>query len=286
MRQELQRGHVTVDGVALCYVERGAIGADADAPMLLLHGLIATGETFGSLISELPASRRIVALDLPGAGFSARNLHADVSFGGMARVVSGFMEAVGLQRPVLLGHSHGGAVSLRLVVEQPELVSALVLLAPAHPFSGQERLVIRFYLSWFGRRLARVLPHLPAWMHSLAFRQMAGPSAWVDPAVLELYRQSGKVPGTVDHLLRLLHTWHADMDELRRLLLARPIVLPTLVLWGDHDQVVPEKTAPALERCFTQAEHVTLRGVGHLPNEERPVECAELIRGWLTKRPV
>ncbi len=257
------------------------MGAAEAAPMLLLHGLIATGETFGSLIRELPTNRRVVALDLPGAGFSARDLEADVSFAGMAQLVRGFMAQVGLDRPVLLGHSHGGAVSLRFAVMEPELLQAMVLLAPAHPWSGHERAIIAFYLSPLGRRFAKLMPYVPAWLHWQAFKAMSGPEGKRDRSVLEFYRQSGKVPDTVTHTLRLLSTWHADMEELRGGLDAKAIELPVLMLWGSHDRVVPESTAAALEQRLLRCEHVTLPGIGHLPNEEAAELCGREICRWL-----
>ena len=274
-----------MDGVALSYVERDAVGATEDAPLLLLHGLIATGETFASPIAELPESRRIVALDLPGAGFSDRDLKADVSFVGMARVVAGFMAAVGLDRPVLLGHSHGGAVSLQLAIERPESVRALVLLAPAHPWSGHERAIVAFYLSTIGRWFARLMPSVPEPLHWWAFKTMSGPKGKRDRAVLKYYRESGKVPGTVDHTLRLLSTWSADMDRLRDDLSVSAIHLPTLVLWGDHDRVVPERTSPGLEQHLLNFRHITLGGIGHLPNEEAAELCGLYIREWLAALP-
>ena len=101
--------------------------------------------------------------------------------------------------------------------------------------------------------------------------------------MLNHYRASGRVPGTVDHTLRLLDSWHADMDALRHDLEARPIELPTLVLWGDHDRVVPEHTAAGLERYVTHCEHNILQGIGHLPNEEAAAECGALIVNWLDR---
>lgn len=253
--------------------------------MLLLHGLIATGETFASLIAQMPTTRRVVALDLPGAGYSERSAEADVSFAGMAEILRGFMEKTGLVRPVVLGHSHGGACALRLAASHPEILQALILLAPAHPWSGRERQIVAFYLSSVGRRLARLLPYVPEPLHWWAFKSMSGPVGKRDRSVLKHYRASGKVPGTVDHTLRLLETWEVDMDRLRRDLAAQPIGLPTLLLWGDHDRVVPEHTAAALERHLSLRKHVTLPGIGHLPNEEAAELCGQIMCRWLAALP-
>jgi pimeloyl-ACP methyl ester carboxylesterase len=81
----------------------------------------------------------------------------------------------------------------------------------------------------------------------------------------------------------MLHTWDADMDELRRLLI-EPIAVPTLLIWGEEDPVVPMASAAELEKHLGDYELVTLPEMGHLLVEEAPEECAELIRAWLDAR--
>jgi pimeloyl-ACP methyl ester carboxylesterase len=73
------------------------------------------------------------------------------------------------------------------------------------------------------------------------------------------------------------------MQKLAEALASRTTDVPALLIWGDRDPVVPAFTARELMRHLVHSEQVTLPGVGHLPNDERPEECAKLIRTWLMR---
>ncbi len=200
----------------------------------------------------------------------------------VTEVVHEVIDALGLDRPVLLGHSHGGVVALELAQSYPDLLSSLVLLCPAHPFSGREDALVSFYLSRVGRGFARVLPRLPDWLHLLVFRHMPGGRRSLSRAHLAPYLHTLRKPGTVDHLLGLLGSWKDDMQRLRQKMTAAPLTIPTLLIWGDRDVVVPVASAQELTKHLRHAEMFVLRNVGHLPNEEAPEECARLLVDWLS----
>ena len=81
----------------------------------------------------------------------------------------------------------------------------------------------------------------------------------------------------------MLATWDVDMDELRQALAEAAIAIPTLLIWGEDDPVVPIASAAELEEHLEDSELVTLPGMGHLLVEEAPEECAGLIREWLER---
>ena len=279
VRRELQ-----LDRIRVSVLERASDTLTSKPPMLLLHGLVAEGNTFRRLMTAMPSDRRVLALDLPGAGYSERSPKLTVSFDGMASVVLQATRALELDRPVLLGHSHGGVVALELASQHPELLDALVLLCPAHPFSGREDQLVSFYLSRVGNLFAHLLPRLPDWLHLFVFRHMPGGRKQFVAADVEPYLHTLREPGTVNHLLALLRSWKADMESLRKRMMAEPLATPTLLIWGDRDVVVPALSADALKRHLQTWEMFTLPGVGHLPNEEAPAECASIIKTWLIWR--
>ncbi len=243
-----------------------------------------TAATFGPLLRALPADQHAVAIDLPGAGMSERNSQLSASLPSVSRCVSEILTFLRLDRPVLVGYSHGGAVALHLAASEPRAVRSLVLLAPAHPFFGHADQIIRFYLSPLGVVFAHTLPWYPKWLQMFGLRRMAGPSSDDSPARLMPYRENLRTRGTVGHLLRLLRTWHTDMRELRHLLEA-PFRIPTLLIWGDHDRAVPLSTAGLLRGRLRRSELQVLTGVGHRPAEEQAEVCAELIEDWCQRLP-
>jgi pimeloyl-ACP methyl ester carboxylesterase len=253
------------------------------APVLMLHGLIAGGDCFRRLGDELPQERRVVALDLPGGGYSDRPREGDASFRGTAELVAEAMAALGLERAVILGHSYGGAIALELATWRPELLDAMILIAPAHPFSQREGPLVRFYLSRPGRWFAGLLPGVPKRLMLETFKRMPGDRGNVSYEQIEPYLRTLRHPGTIDYVLRMLQSWKVDMERLGSALSERRVEIPAFLLWGERDPVVPASTGDELMRHLGPSEQVTLRGVGHLPNDERPEECGSLIRRWLSK---
>lgn len=273
-----------VRGVRLSYLERETGAPARGAPILLLHGLVAGAECFRKLGNELPDESRVVALDLPGGGYSERPSDSDASFRGIAELVVEAMSALEIERPVIVAHSYGGAITLELATWRPELLDGMILIAPAHPFSQREDPLVRFYLTLPGRWFARLLPHVPKRLMLETFRRMPGDRSCVSYEQIEPYLQTLRHPGTIAYVLRLLESWNQDMRRLGDSLRERRAEIPALLLWGELDPVVPASTGAALMQHLGPSEQFNLRGVGHLPNDERPEECGSLIRAWLISR--
>lgn len=226
----------------------------------------------------------MVGLDLPGGGYSDRPRDGDITFRGVAGLVAEAIDLLGLERPVVLGHSHGGAITLELATWRPEMLDAMILIAPAHPFSQREDPLVRFYLSRPGRWFAYLLPRLPRWLMLETFRRMPGDRSKVSHEQIAPYLEALRYPGTIGYVLRMLKSWKGDMKRLRDALEERATEVPALLLWGELDPVVPAATGMKLMEHLGPSEQFTLPGVGHLPNDERPEECGGLIRTWLMWR--
>lgn len=118
---------VEVDGARLHYLDEGS-----GPPLVLIHGLGGQMHNFAhSLLDRLKRDHRVVIIDRPGSGYSTRPRHASAALGAQARTIAGFIDALGLERPLIVGHSLGGAVALALALDHPEKVGGLALLAPA-----------------------------------------------------------------------------------------------------------------------------------------------------------
>lgn len=275
----LQRRHLILDGLHVSFLEKGTPVA-GEPSLVLLHGLMGSAETFRPMLEALPETTHAIAVDFPGAGSSERRRNLDATMSAAAATVLQLIDALALDRPCLMGHSHGAAVALRLAKTAPEKLRSLALIAPAHPYFQESDPVIRFYLSLPGRMVAYSMPWYPRWVQMIGLRRMAGPKSWDTPSRLKPYRDNLRTPGTISHLMRLLRTWHIDMAELRGLMHA-PITLPTLILWGDADRAVPAETAAELRSHIERSELRILPGVGHRPAEERAELTAQLLANWM-----
>jgi pimeloyl-ACP methyl ester carboxylesterase len=277
----LHQRHLHLNGLRLAYLERGNPSPDAPS-LVLIHGLMGTAATFIPLMQALEPHQHVIALDLPGSGLSERRTDIDPSLPANACSVARFLAALQLHRPVILGHSHGGAVATYLAASQPDMLGSLILFAPAHPYFKHADPLIRFYLSLPGRLFAYSMPWYPQWVQMMGLRRMAGPQSWDTPDRLRPYRENLRTPGTVTHLLRLLAGWDHDMSALRRQL-RTPLSTPVKLVWGDSDRAVPFHSAKELRRHLLVSEFQVLAGVGHRPAEEQPEFTAALIHDWIER---
>jgi pimeloyl-ACP methyl ester carboxylesterase len=135
-------GIVEVDGTRLHYVDVGAGPA-----IVMVHGLAGQLRNFTYALTErLAADFRVIALDRPGSGYSSLPPQGTRTLRGQGALIGHFIEALRLDRPLLVGHSLGGALSLALALDRPELLRGLALIAPlTQPISGIPRVFRPFH---------------------------------------------------------------------------------------------------------------------------------------------
>jgi pimeloyl-ACP methyl ester carboxylesterase len=117
---------IDVDGARIHYLDEGT-----GPTLLLVHGLAGQMHNFThSLLGKLRHDFRVVILDRPGSGYSTRPAEASAAISAQARIISRFCQELKLGRPLIVGHSLGGAIALALALDHPEQVAGLALLAP------------------------------------------------------------------------------------------------------------------------------------------------------------
>jgi pimeloyl-ACP methyl ester carboxylesterase len=117
---------IDIDGARIHYLDRGS-----GLPLLCIHGLAGQMRNFTyALLGALQSDFRVVILDRPGSGYSTRPAGASAALGAQAATIARFIDKLGLERPLVVGHSLGGAIALALAVDHPEKVGGLALLAP------------------------------------------------------------------------------------------------------------------------------------------------------------
>jgi pimeloyl-ACP methyl ester carboxylesterase len=278
------RKEVVAAGIRLQYIERLPDAPSTKAPVLLLHGLLATVEAEAVLISLLPNDRRIVAIDLLSATPVDPGESLPVHFDSLATLISAFAHEVGVQNPILLGHSHGGALSLQIAAFNSMPVSGLALMCPAHPFGGYRAHVVRFYLKRHGRALALCIPFAPRWAILNAYNDAAGPDRPLTYIQLAHYMRILRSRKALKRVLTMLQTWEEDMLQLSQSLQHSAITQPTLLIWGDADTIVPLDSAAELAQHLVSSELKVLPTKGHLLAEEAPRQVTKLINDWLNSK--
>jgi len=248
-----------VNGISLFFATAGA-----GIPILYVHGNIGSSLWY-SKVMEIPG-HRTVALDLPNFGRSAA-LPGEVDLDRYADSLAAFIEAVGLERPILVAHSLGGAVAQSLAARRPELIRGLMLVDSAAP-SGLKTPEERHPAIEMMRNNPQVLAYalkavVPTLSDEVFFsalvedaKKMAAP-AWIGNAVaLSRFDYTGRL---------------AAFDK------------PVLVLWGRKDVIVTEVMARETEAAFPKARLEILEELGHSPMAEDPDGFTRIVTAFAAR---
>lgn len=272
---------VVLDGVAWRYWHAGS-----GPPLLLIHGFMGYAFSWRFNVKPLSEHFSVYAPDLPGCGFSQRT-HAACTISGDAERLLRFMDGHGIEQADIVGSSRGGGLAIvlgALLARQDMLhrIRRLVLVSPINPWSSNGRLLTRMFATRIGGRFVlRVLPNLHLVL-TRYFKRLYGEPQRIAPGSIEGYEAGLKLPGSFDHLLRIVRSWHNDLALIEQSLPAITHV-PTLLLWGSRDKAVFPSSIPPLQAQLKNSALVLMEGVGHLPYEEVPTEFNRVVCDFLLR---
>jgi pimeloyl-ACP methyl ester carboxylesterase len=271
---------VTVAGRRLNVVDTGG----EKPPLLLVHGLGGAWQNWLLTIPAFMASHRVVAPDLPGFGGSEMP-NGRISIQGFARAVDELCRVLELEAPVVVGNSMGGFIGAELALAFPTRVRRLVLVSAAglsveylkkEPLLTVGRL-LSVAVTRAGAQSGAVVrrPRLRRVFLQLIVRY---PEKLSGPLATELVG-GGSAPGFVGGLDAVLtYKIRERLSE---------IAVPTLIVWGRNDILIPVGDAAEFERLIGDNAHaVIFDDTGHLPMLERPSRFNELLAGFAAREPV
>jgi pimeloyl-ACP methyl ester carboxylesterase len=261
-------------------------GDPAGRAVLLIHGSSANSREPRSALEAplVAAGFRVLAMDRPGFGgsppFADRALLTEGRLAAHARSAAALIEALELERPIVVGHSYGGAVALRLALDRPGLAGGYVLLAPAtHGDVGP--------VAWYNH--AGATPVL-GWLLARAVAPVAGPivvRGGLGAVFAPQEAPENHAEATGVGLLfrpRSFAENAADLDPVNAELLAQQgrygeIVDPVAILAGEDDvTVLTARHAERTAAMIPDARLALLPGVGHMPHHARPDLIVEHVR--------
>lgn len=260
-------------------------GPTPDAPCaLLLHGTGASTHSWRGLAPLLAQHVQVLSMDLPGHAFTGLPPGGagapQLSLPGMARAVHGLLQKLGCTPALVVGHSAGAAVAIRIAIDgliQPRLLVGLnAALLPLGGLAGQ-----LFAPAAKLMASAPFVPHLfarHAQTPAALQRLLDSTGSTLDREGTELYRCLVASPDHAAGALGMMANWdlHAFARDLPRL------ATPLLLMVGDQDRTVPPaQAAQVLARLSPAARGrcITLPGLGHLAHEEQPT----LVAGHIVK---
>jgi len=263
--------------VKLYYEERGK-----GSPLLLIHGFGASTYTWRFVAPELAKTHWVIAVDLKGFGQSDKPFDERYSIFDQAELLAQLIEEKDLRNLTLVGHSFGGGVALLLALQANKRldgrITRLVLLdSIAYP----QHIPVFFRLldvplvSQLG---VRMVP--PSVQTRVALEIAYFDDSKIDPAEIEAYAAPLKTAAgkhAIIHSARqILPEDIAELSESYK-----TIELPTLILWCDHDRIVPLEVGLRLRRTLPNSTLRLVEDCGHMPQEEQPASTLSQILGFI-----
>lgn len=239
-----------------------AFGPGPDT-VLALNGWSAAWEAWQPTFELLSTSMRCLSYDTRGTGDSPASAEA-ISFEGLVDDVFRVLDAHGVERCVLAGESLGGFIAVNAALRHPERLLGLALVASPPVVSPEAT----------ARLVAGARRDYPATVTLFARMCLGEPGTeHLQPWAEGLFRGA-----TSETAVRLFEVCHGVAPKLAE------VKVPTVVLHGTADQVVPVAAGRALAGAIPGARFVELQGAGHAPTVTRAVEVAEAIRGLAAGR--
>ncbi len=251
---------VQLNDFKMNYVEQGT----GSEPIVFVHGFISTQLWWQPTLERLPASFRAYAIDLRACGESGQ-IETGHTLAQYADDLHQFVEQVGAQKFILVGHSMGGGVAMQYALNHQGSLKALVLVNPLAPYG------------------TRIPPDITAWLNA----QQGNPEG-----IRQILLGAFATPPSGEYMENLVehgtrwnkHIYLGTMDDMARFNISDrlpELKVPTLVTWGDRDTIIP---FPAIVDIFTKVPGCSLEvwhGVGHSGPIEIPDRFVDLLTRFI-----
>jgi pimeloyl-ACP methyl ester carboxylesterase len=265
---------VAVDGLQTHVRDEGP--RDDPEPIVLVHGTSASLYTWDGWTDALKQTRRVIRFDLPGFGLTGPNAANDYSIAVYVRFVAALMDQLGVPRFVIGGNSLGGEVAWAVAHAHPQRVSRLILVDSAgYPFAPRS-VPLGFRLAGVDALQPLMRKLLPPGLMEQSIRSVYGDPDKVTPALVAHYtdmvRRDGNRAALRQRLLQRNTGREADIRTLK---------VPTLILWGGQDRLIPPAYGQRFAADIAGSRLVMFDALGHVPHEEDPVATLAPVRAFL-----
>jgi pimeloyl-ACP methyl ester carboxylesterase len=250
---------------------------DDPTPVVLLHGTGSSLHAWDGWVEALKEKRRVIRFDLPGFGLTGPSPQRIYTPDNDVRVVIAMLDWLSIKRSVLGGNSLGGAVAWRTALAHPWRVAKLILVDavgyPDHSISVPlgYRLAQIPALTWL---LKNTLPRslVKQGLHNTFGDPKRVTREMIDRAV-DLNQREGNRAALVERLRQ-----RRPSELFKRI---PELSVPTLILWGGRDRLIPPDDAKRFQRDIAGSKLVIFDDLGHAPEEEDPVRTVEAVKAFL-----
>jgi pimeloyl-ACP methyl ester carboxylesterase len=270
--------HVSIHGHDMAYRMEGNGPA-----LLLIHGIAGSSRTWRDVIPRLRDRFTVIAPDLMGHGQSEKPV-GDYSLGAFASGIRDLLEVIGIDRASVVGQSFGGGVAMQLAYQHPERCERLVLV-DSGGLGREVNWMLRFLTLPGSEYVMPVIfpGFVRNWGDSL-FRTIndrgirLGRFAEMWSAYASLAEAENR-QAFARTIRSVIDPGGQTVSAMDRLYLASP--MPTLIVWGDRDDIIPVSHARAAHEAMPGSRLVVMEGVGHFPQIEAPEQFVDALLDFI-----
>jgi len=260
----MQEEFVTVDNNRIRYLKAGA----SKRNLVLIHGLGASAERWDLVMPTFAKNFTVYVPDLIGFGFSDKPI-TDYTTEFFSKFLASFLSELGIKKAIIIGSSLGGQIAAEFASSNPQIVDKLILVSPAGVMK-QSTPALDAYI------MAAMYPDPDSAKN--AFAMMAGSNKDVSQTIVDGFIQRMLMPNAKYAFLSTILGLKNSPEITPKLEL---IEIPTLVIWGDMDPVIPIKYADYFVQKIRDCRFYQIANSGHTPYVEDPKEFIRIVLEFL-----
>jgi len=245
-------------------------------PLLFIHGTSSSLNTWDSLVKLMPSHKRIIRLDMPAFGLTGPNPENEYSYQYYSQFLYAFLKELNIKQCIVAGNSLGGGIAWHFALAYPKQVHQLILIdALGYPKLNEK--------GSLGFTLARIpiINNLLLFVTPKILVKKSLEDAFADKTLVSEER----ITRYHDLLLAegnrraVLSIFKNEMEQEHEKI--KDIQQPTLIIFGEKDQLINSQYAYLFQRDIKGSIAFVLRGVGHVPMEEAPLETAKIMNDFI-----
>ncbi len=257
---------INIDENKIRYLESG----NSDNTLVLVHGLGASANRWEFVIPHFEKNYRVIVPDLIGFGYSDKPL-VDYTTDFFSEFLKKFLEKLNIKNPVLIGSSLGGQIIAEYTLNNNNAVKKLVLISPSGVMKHSTPALDAYVM-------AALYPNQEAAKN--AFEMMSGSSKNIDPKIVEGFVKRMRLPNAKMAFMSTLLGLKNSQILTEKL---SSITVPTMVVWGELDPVIPVKYADSIVSTIKDCRFYRMDGCGHTPCVEVPETFVKIVMEFLRK---
>jgi pimeloyl-ACP methyl ester carboxylesterase len=251
---------------------------DDASPIVLMHGTLSSLHTWDGWTEALTGKRRVVRFDLPGFGLTGPSPDGSYSADGDVRLVTAILDALGIERCVLGGNSAGGGIAWHTALAHPARVERLILVDASGYATRPTSMPIAFYFARMPMIDWMVRNTFPPGLVAQGLRNVVGDARKITPELSVRTRELTLREGNRRALIVRGRQWLEPATDSHRI---AQLKLPTLIIWGGRDRLIPPETAERFHHDIAGSTMVIFDDLGHMPQEEDPARTVAAVKQFL-----